>query len=316
VLFRSRALELKPSYPEAQFNRALALLATGDYPAGFEAYEARFLLAQTAVSQTTAPVWDGSSLDGKTILLHAEQGYGDAIQFARFVAPVAALGGNITVACQPALMRLFESLEGVSAVTSLDADQPPCDTHAPLASLARILRTTVTTVPADTPYLTSPDAPWSFPDANDARLRVGLAWSGSTSNKINKRRSCPPDQLLPLIETSDVAFFSLQVTADENADIPAGVTDLAPRINDFADSAAAIQGLDLVITIDTATAHLAGALGKPVLVMLSLAGDWRYLQGRSDSPWYPTMQLFRQPEVGDWESVVAAVTSALVKFQP
>jgi len=312
-----RAIKLAPDHAEAHFGRALAWLGLGNYEDGFADYEWRLKLPSAAISQTRVPTWDGSPLEGRTLLLHAEQGFGDTLQFVRFATEAAKRGGKVILACQPDLTSLLNGIEGVSQVVPMTDPPPVFDTHAPLASLPHLFGITLDTVPATTPYVPVPEAwPLEGPaERPNARCKVGLAWTGGGDNRINRRRSCPLEAMAPLLQLPDIAWYSLQVgpRSGDLQTVPAAtqVTDLSPRLNDFADTARAMAGLDLVITIDTAVAHLAGALGIPVWVMLSHGGDWRYLRQRADSPWYPTMRLFRQPEPGAWEPVIDQVRAAL-----
>ncbi|MBT5037904.1 MAG: tetratricopeptide repeat protein [Rhodospirillaceae bacterium] len=312
-----RAIALAPKNAEIHFNHALSLLTAGNYRAGFAEYEWRLKLGGGAVSHLSTPMWDGTALDGATILLHAEQGFGDSLQFIRYAPLVAEQGGRVVLACQEPLKRLLQGVAGISETVALDGPVPAFEHHATLASLAHILDVNPEKLPPAKAYVGSSEAPWQFEAPAAARLKIGIAWSGSPANKINRRRSCPVDFLTPLFGRDDIACYSLQVgPGSEDISGNGQIEDLSPRLKDFADTAAAIAGLDLVITIDSAVAHLAGALGHPVWVMLSHSGDWRYLRGREDNPWYPTMRHFRQPEPGDWAAVVSAVQDALDGFGP
>ena len=186
--------------------------------------------------------------------------------------------------------------------------------------MPHIFGATLETLPAEVPYVPVPKDAWALDARSGTRLKVGLVWSGGEKNRINRRRSCPFSALAPLFEQSDIAFYSLQLGPNasdvKNAPEGADLQDLSARISDFADTAAAIAGLDLVLTIDTGVAHLAGALGRPVWTMLSYGGDWRYLRGRADSPCYPSMRIFRQPEPGDWAGLIAEVAEALRSHRP
>ncbi|MGD9537420.1 MAG: tetratricopeptide repeat protein [Alphaproteobacteria bacterium] len=311
-----RALALDEAFHMARFNRGLARLRLGDYAAGLADYEARRALKSFPRVESRAPEWQGEPLNGRTLLLYAEQGYGDTLQFARFATAIAAGGGRVVLACQAALASLLQGMEGVAAVVPAEAPLPPHDLIAPLMSVPYRLGTTLDTVPGHAPYVPQP-APMALDGTGTAALKVGMVWAGSAANRINRRRSCPLEALAPPAGIEGVTLYSLQVgpEAARLAEVPFGarVADLAPRLGDFRDAAAAIMALDLVVTIDTAAAHLAGALGRPVWAMLSKGGDWRYLEGRADSPWYPTMRLFRQPEAGDWTAVVEAVRTALIE---
>jgi len=308
-----RALALQPEYHEARFNRGLAELKRGDFANGWADYEARRALRTFPPAPEGATEWDGEALNGRTLVLFTEQGYGDTLQFVRFAPLVAALGGKVVLACQRPLVRLLDGAPGLDRVLPIDAPLPRHDLIAPLMTVPFRLGVTLETLPVAVPYITPPPA--LTLDAPKDTLRIGIAWAGSAANRINRRRSCPLVALAPLAARDDVRLFSLQVGSEAGAlrHVPFGhkVTDLTPGLDDFRDTAAAMMGLDLVLTIDTATAHLAGALGVPVWVMLSTGGDWRYLDGRTDSPWYPTMRLFRQTGAGDWAGVIKQVCEAL-----
>jgi hypothetical protein len=266
------------------------------------------------------PLWDGSRLAEKTILLHAEQGLGDTIQFIRYAPLVKQRGGTVIVECDNSLMRLFRSCPGIDLLVAERSSLPPFNLHAPLMSLPYILKTCLNTIPASIPYLHAGDEPDSplnaILKAHDGQRRIGIVWAGSPKHQNDANRSCPLIHFQRLTEVEDVALFSLQKNEKET-----GLTlkesglnqviNLSPFLSDFADTAAAIMKLELVITVDTAVAHLAGALGKPVWVLLPFAPDWRWLLNREDSPWYPTMRLFRQRAPEDWESVFERVVSAL-----
>lgn len=308
-----RALALDPSCHDARFNRALAALKLGDYRNGWADYEARRALKGFPAVPRNAVEWHGEPLRARTILLFAEQGYGDTLQFARFASLLAAKGAHVVLACQRALVRLLEGTDGVAEVVPVDGPMPPHDYVAPLMTVPYRLGLTLETLPNKAPYLRPPEA--LDLDEPAGPLKIGIAWAGSAANRINRRRSCPVVALAPLVGRSDVTLYSLQVGSEAGAlqHVPFGnrVIDLTPRLGDFRDTASAMMALDLIVTIDTATAHLAGALGRPVWTMLSSGGDWRYLEGRSDSPWYPTMRLFRQSAPGDWAGVVASIGRAL-----
>jgi Flp pilus assembly protein TadD len=311
-----RAIAIAPDLAEAHFNRALSLLAAGDYEAGFAEYEWRLKIGGDAVTRAGLPVWDGVPLDGATILLHAEQGFGDTLQFVRYAPLVAALGGRVVLACQAPLTRLLARVEGIAETVALDGPMPDFAAHAALASLPHSLARHPGNLPAAA-YIPADPAPWTFDAPATARLKVGFAWSGRPANKINRRRSCAVQHLAPLFARGDIACYGLQI-GPAAADIAGleGIEDLSPRIGDFADTAAAIGGLDLVITIDSALAHLAGALGRPVWTILSHGGDWRYPRGAEENPWYPTMRHFRQPAPGDWPAAIGEVQRALDGFSP
>ena len=310
-----RALELGRDFPVALFNRSLLWLRKGDFVLGLPDYEHRWHLNKRR--DFGEPQWYGQPLKGAKILLYPEQGLGDTVQFLRYVSMVQAVGGQVILEVQPQIRRLAEHLPDVAQIICVGETLPPFDWHCPLMSLPLAFSTTLNTIPARVPYLTIPqevDAMRVLPGEGRG-LRVGIVWAGSPGHLRDRFRSIPLELLKPLFALEGVQFYSLQLgpAAEElkEAGAPAGVIELAPEIEDMADTAALIAHLDLVITVDTAVAHLAGALGKPVWVMLPLVPDWRWLLDREDSPWYPTMRLFRQAKLGDWTSVVEAVRSAL-----
>ncbi|NJN85700.1 MAG: tetratricopeptide repeat protein [Leptolyngbyaceae cyanobacterium SL_7_1] len=311
-----KAIALIPNNSDAHLNRGLARLFQGDLAEGFRDYEWRWRVVGGDFKPLPAfsqPQWDGSELNGKTILLWAEQGLGDTIQFIRYAQLVRHRGGRVIVECQPSLQRLLSTLPAVEQVIAQADPLPAFDTHIPLLSLPHALGTTLETVPAAVPYLQAPTPkPLTAPPGT---LKVGIVWAGNPNHRSDRHRSCPFHHLLPLLQQPGVTFYSLQVgrSADLAPHLDSLVLyDLSPELQDFADTAAAIAPLDLVITVDTAVAHLAGALGKPVWILLSYAPDWRWLLDRSDTPWYPTARLFRQPQAGDWTTVIAQVITALV----
>jgi tetratricopeptide (TPR) repeat protein/glycosyltransferase involved in cell wall biosynthesis len=319
-----QALARRPDYADAHFGAGLSLLLQGRLEQGFAEYEWRWRCPDIAVHarRCPQPQWDGGPLGGRTILLHAEQGLGDAIQFARYAPLVAARGGRVVLECQPELAALLWTLSGADQVVSRGEQLPPFDVHAPLLSLPYLLGTTLETIPAEIPYLRAdPDrvAAWAahlaMAGGGDGGLRVGLVWAGNPAHKNDRRRSLTLDALRPLARVPGVRLFALQkgTAAGQTEAPPLGMAliNLGPQLADFADTAAVIQQLDLVITVDTAVAHLAGALGRPVWVLLGSPPDWRWLWRGEDSPWYPTARLFRQERFGNWEGVIARVAAAL-----
>ena len=314
-----KALSLAADCADAHLRRAAALLLGGRFEEGWAAYEWRWKSAEhgTRIPPPPGPPWDGSSVDGGRVLLWTEQGFGDAIQFARFAPLVAARGGRVTVACSGPLMRLFGSIDAIDGIIARDGEPPPCDAQAPLMGLAGIFGTTLAAIPADVPYLAAEPAlaaKWRGRMAEPDAFKAGLVWAGNREHRNDRNRSLPVELLEPLLDVPGASFFSLQVgeAAAELTRLPAGsVRDLSPAIADFADTAAAIANLDLIISVDTAVAHLAGALARPVWVLLPFAADWRWLLNRGDSPWYPTARLFRQQAPGDWPGAIKGVREAL-----
>jgi tetratricopeptide (TPR) repeat protein/glycosyltransferase involved in cell wall biosynthesis len=313
-----RAIAQTPNYADAHLNLGLSLLMAGDLRTGFEEYEWRWRVQGPGFKPPRLfeqPCWDGSSLTGQTILLYAEQGFGDTIQFIRYAPLVAQQGGRVIVECQPALAQLLQTCSGIDQIIPAGSELPNFQVHASLMSLPRIFGTTLARVPATVPYL-APLAPPAPLKNSHLPFRVGLVWAGSATHGNDRHRSCPFTQFQAICTIDGVQFYSLQV-GDRAADLeqlgdrPISVIDLSSQLTDFAATAAVIAQLDLVITVDTAVAHLAGALGRPTWVMLAFDPDWRWMLHREDSPWYPTMRLFRQPAIGDWSSVIARIQTEL-----
>lgn len=312
-----RAVRLRPDSPEAHFTRALAALTAGDFATGWREYEWRWRckVFSTAPRDFGRPLWDGSNPAGKTFLLHAEQGWGDTLQFIRYAPLLAERGGFVSAEVPPQLARIIATAPGISQVITRGAPLPATDFHAPLMSLPGLFHTTPETIPARVPYLfPPPTSPLSLPRVPGER-RIGLVWAGGTAHQKDHLRSLPFAALLPLLQIPNCQFFSLQVgpRARDLASLPdsSAVTDLSPHLADFSDTATVIAQLDLVISVDTAVAHLAGALGKPVWMLLAFAADWRWQMDRTDSAWYPTARLFRQSQRGEWSPVIAAVAEHL-----
>jgi tetratricopeptide (TPR) repeat protein len=315
-----RAIALAPDLADAYWNRALAHLSSGAFAAGWQDYEWRWRrksgdLTPRAFSQ---PQWRGEDIRGKTILLHAEQGFGDTIQFVRYAPMVASRGGKVLLEIPDDLAPLAATMDGVAAIVSRGQSLPPFDLHCPLLSLPLAFGTTRDTVPATVPYLTAPAervATWRARLSVTDAPRVGLVWSGKPAHKNDHNRSIPLALLKRLLATPGVRFISLQKEIREGDDSAlreySHLTRLDGALTDFADTAAAIACLDLVIAVDTAVAHLAGAMGKPVWILLPAFGDWRWLNGRDDTPWYPTARLFRRPASGGWDSVIARIADEL-----
>jgi len=318
------AMELDPDYAKAPFNLAYLLLRQGRYAEGWGYLERRDWYAGLA-ALLPFPRWQGEDLTGKSLLIGCEAGHGDMIQFCRYAAQVKAAGAaRVAILCHPGLTRLFASLPGADEIIGLDQPLPegPWDYWVPPLSLPFHFHTTVDSIPAALPYLSAEPtalAHWAGVIGNgDEGLRVGLVWQGNPRFENDAERSLGSLALLaPLGGIPGVRWFSLQKGAGEAeaAHPPAGLvlTDLAPGIADFADTAAIMAHLDLVIAVDTAVAHLAGALGRPCWVLLpDFLTDWRWLAERADSPWYPgALRLFRQPAGGGWPAVIAEVKAAL-----
>ncbi|CAA7623183.1 tetratricopeptide repeat protein [Magnetospirillum sp. SS-4] len=310
------ALEIAPDEADLHWNLALVKLTGGDFAEGWREYEWRWRTPhfKPFVRRFASAPWRGESLAGRSILVHSEQGFGDALQMCRLVPMLADLGGEVTLECRTGLGRLFSTLDSRIAVVEGQAAPPPaCDLHVALMSLPLRLGLTLDTIPARVPYLGVPAGAGDFADVAAAPgIRVGLAWSGSNTRRDNGGRSFAPHDLTGL---PGARLFSLQkgdaaATASDLFDF-GRMTDLGPRLADFADTAAAIMAMDLVISADTAVAHLAGALGKPVWVPLpDPCGAFLWMLGRDDSPWYPSLRLFRQPAPGDWAGALAGLRQA------
>lgn len=320
----TRALELRPGYDRACFNRAMSRLVLGDLEEGWRDHEARWTGSEMHSGSRVLPgrEWDGrESLQGKKLLVYAEQGLGDAIQFARYATLAQGAGARVILEVHAPLVELLKDIDGVHDALPLGSALPPFDLHCPLMSLPRVFGTRLDSIPAQMPYLRSPP---EAVDAWRARLghgrgrRIGLAWSGSRTLRNDANRSIALERLAPLVHGADVVVaVQTDIRDGDRAAVSAlGIRDFARELRDFRDTAALVGALDLVISVDTAAAHLAGALGKPVWVLLPFSPDWRWLLERPDSPWYPTARLFRQPRIGDWDSVIQEVAEALGSRYP
>jgi len=312
-----RALQFDPHFEPARWNVGLLELTRGDYPNGLPKYELRFVAtSQRLPPGINRPRWDGAPLGGRTILLYAEQGLGDGWQAARYVPMVAARGGKIVIECHKAQVSLMRGLQGVVATIVSGAQRPPYDLFSPMMSLPLLFGTTIKNIPRDVPYL-KPDekrvAAWRERLSAYSGLKVGLIWNGSENPE--PLRSIALAELAPLASLSGVQYFSLQFgdAAAELKKAPAwvNIVDLSEDVADFGETAACMMNLDLVLTVDTAAAHLAGALGRPTWTLLPVSPDWRWLLDREDSDWYPTMRLFRQSRRKVWTDVVEKVGVAM-----
>jgi tetratricopeptide (TPR) repeat protein len=309
-----RGLALDPASPGAVYNLALAHLRNGEFTHGWREYESRWNFDELHLRRRNfrIPLWRGEPLNGKTILLHAEQGLGDTIQFARFVPLVAARGGRVVLEVQPPLLRLLQSLPGAESVVPRGSELPTFDCHCPLMSLPLALGTMLETIPSPEGYLSAEPAP-QYPAASN--LRIGIAWAGNPHHRGDATRSMPLEALAPLASVPGVSLISLQKGAGIEQLAPLRdclpVHDDASAHADMLETAALVQTLDLVLSVDTSIAHLAGAMAKPVWIMLPWVADWRWMEERADSPWYRSARLFRQSVPGNWASVADQIVAAL-----
>lgn len=312
-----RALRIEPDHPRVNYSRAMLYLQSGDLRRGFAEAHWQYKCEGAVEPFFSGPCWDGAPLDGRTILLHDHQGLGDMIQFIRYATMVADRGGRVLVACSRPLGRILRTCPGVVDSFFRFQDTPRYDAQRVLMSLPDLFGTTLDTIPSTVPYLSADPAEVARRReeiGGDGSFKIGIGWQGNPGHNKDRERSFRLAQYEGLARIPGVRLYSLQKGfGTEQLGAPGGrfeVTDLGSRSADMMDTAAAIANLDLVITPDTALAHLAGALGAPVWVALPYAPDWRWMLGRGDSPWYPTMRLFRQPKWGDWDAVFEQIVGA------
>jgi len=327
----ARAVELRPDYAEARWNMAQLLLGLGRYAQGWQHFEARWQLAKYARQRPAVafPQWAGEDLRGKRLFVHSEQGFGDTMQFLRYVELAAERGAQVVLHVRSELRNIAATVRGVARLGILGEPVPQCDYACAVMSLARGFGTTLETIPHNVPYLAASDAAvaaWRRRFDPDAAVNVGLVWASGISSSLGKgfvesavARSLPLAALAAGLGSARGArFYSLQKggPAAEALAPPAGLRlrDWSAELRDFVDTAALIRALDLVVTVDTSIAHLAGALAKPVWVLVNVPSSWRWLRNRADSPWYPTMRLFRQAAPGDWRAPVTEVGAALAEL--
>ena len=321
-----QAIALQPHYAQAHVNLGLTLLQLGDYRRGFAEYEWRWQTGQSTPLRCPHPQWDGSPIPARTLLIHTEQGAGDAIQFARYLPLAAQRCGRLLLVCPADLMPLCATLPGVAQLREPGTvTVAEFDTYLPLLSLPQVFGTTQATIPAVVPYFDivalrrRTDAAALPHLAPSDRPKVGMVWADSPTHPHDRHRSCALRDFAPVLQTPGITWYSLQ-TGNRSQELAQllpdiHVQDLAPSLHDFGDTALLLDQLDLVLTVDTAVAHLAGALGKPVWVLLPAVPDWRWRLAGAQTPWYPTMRLFRQTRAGDWETVIQRVTQTLVAWQ-
>lgn len=318
-----RAIALEHDFPDAHFNLGLLLLRLGRFPEGFGECEWRWRTSRFTPFKVPHPLWDGRRING-TLLVHSEQGAGDAIQFARFLPMAAELCDRLIFFCPENLFCVFESLPGIAELRGPGTVQiAEFQTYLPLLSLPRVLGTTLESIPCRIPYLTP--APRSVdlgpPPLANPRLKVGIAWAGSPTHQNDRHRSCRPGDFAPLFALPDVAFYSLQMGPQaaelkEPGPWSGRLVDLGDRLADYACTAAVLEQLDLLIVVDTSVLHLAGALGRPAWTMISARGDWRWMLDRDDTPWYPAIRLFRQARLDDWAELFGRAAKALAQWSP
>jgi tetratricopeptide (TPR) repeat protein len=318
-----RAAEAAPDNPQIRWNRALSELALGDYAHGWGDFEARWEGCENLRDAYDKPVdraWRGEAIAGKRVLLWAEQGFGDTLQFIRFAGEVARRGATVIVEAQPQLVAVLRSVPGITTIVGRATDLPEYDLHCPLMSLPHRLGLTLQALPVAESYIAADPAraqPWSTRLQAYAQSRVGLVWAGRSRPgavdlaAIDARRSVTLQQLSPILAVPGIDLFSLQKDKPEGEAMDAHCIDFSSEWKDFADTAAFIANLDLVISVDTAVAHLAGAMGKPVWLLNRFDSCWRWLRDRDDSPWYPKLRQFRQPKPGDWVTPVQRAAAAL-----
>lgn len=307
-----QVISAHPENAEAQWNAGVVRLLLGDYQRGWEGYEWRFKQREAKPRHFDRPLWDGSDCDGATILIHTEQGFGDAIQFIRYAKAVAERGGRVVVECQEALRGILRTAPGVHRVVARGQESIPHDWHIPLMSLPRVFATTLETIPGDVPYIAAPEIPPPEEMLRASGLRVGVAWAGNPNHKNDRNRSMAPAELTILAAVPGVKWFSLQKDAAAPGSFPA--VDLSAYMGDWSATAALVRRLDLVVAVDTAVAHLSGALGGTVWTLLPFVPDWRWGLVGDRTPWYPTMQLFRQETPGDWRAVLKRVADQLSRL--
>ncbi len=311
------ARQVAPDIPVPVLNEGIAALALGDYAAGWKDFAARWELPAYAKFKRSfpKPYWNGEDLSGKTLFLIAEQGFGDSLQMSRYVPILSGLGATIVIEAPPALTRLLRLMKHSPCVIRNGEEIPAFDFYCSMMDIPRVLGTTLATIPSFGPYLFADDTEvkaYSALHPRKSSRRIGLCWAGRSSHENDCNRSLAFTELSPLLAMDDIEWVSLQrVVSDYDAPLLSAsvVANWGKDFDDFSAAAAAMMTLDLVITVDTAIAHLAGALGKPVWILLPFYADWRWLTLREDSPWYPTARLFRQKNRKDWASVIARISS-------
>lgn len=317
-----RAASIRPDFAWAHVNLAMEAMLLGDVKRGRQEYEWRYGIPELSPGCGDRPLWDGHALKHETLLVRAEQGAGDTLQFARYLPGAKERASHVVMECQRGLRALLQAANpGIEVVERVEGGVDsvvPCDFVVGLLSLPRVLQAEPDALADAVPYLRADEGRreiWAARLTGGKAKRVGIVWAGSPTHRNDKNRSCSLADFAALADVPGLSYYSLQKgDAAKQAEAPPeglDVVDLSGELHDFADTAAALACLDLVITVDTSTAHLAGALGTPVWTLLPFSPDWRWMLDRSDSPWYPSMRLFRQPKPGDWQSVFADVAAAL-----
>lgn len=322
------ALRVKPEFPQARYNLGIEELTCGNFAEGWSLYESRFDCSELNLQRRAAGRrWQGEPLRERKIFVFAEQGLGDTIQFARYLPRLVDMGAAVAFECQPELMSLlkpmFASIPEILVFPRGSMEPNNGDFYASLLSLPRCLGTDLSTIPSMHAYLQPKDSAvqaWAGVMGEVAKPRIGVCWAGSKKHNNDRNRSIPLEQFMGIADGVSASFIGLRKEPPSEAsgksptDLWPSLRDVAPQFVDFSETAACISQLDLVVTVDTSVAHVAAAIGKPVWLLLPYVPDWRWLLGRDDSPWYPSMRLFRQPQLGDWRSVLVNVNVALQEF--
>jgi len=312
----TKSLDSKPNVTDVLWDRSLTRLAMGDFARGWAEYEVRWRLKQNPQRHFPFPLWEGQESPTLSLLVHHEQGLGDTIQFCRFLPLLARRLKRVVFECPSELTKLIECLPGIEIV-AVGRELPSCDYHVPLLNVPRYLKTDLANIPAEIPYLRAPagaEAP-TFHRPAGTKLAIGVAWAGKSTHNNDKNRSTDLEHFLCLADLPGVTLYSLQKglrTADlQTVGAQTLIEDLGSKLRDFAETTALLPKLDLVIGVDTAIVHLGGAVGVPTFALIPFTPDWRWMNGREDTPWYPTVRLFRQPQPGDWDPVFARVREAV-----
>lgn len=319
IEFFNLALEANPEQAETHYNKSHALLLNGNFKEGFDEYEWRIKRKDFILKELKKPFLSNQSVEGKRILVHDEQGLGDSIQFVRYLAPLKKAGAYVIYECDSRLLSIFHNLPFIDEIyfrNQLSEDEIDYDYHIPLLSLPKYFNTALETIPCEVPYIKADEAlsgEWKKVIGIHPLYKVGIVWAGNPKHTGDKKRSCPLNEFSPIFSVEGIRIYSLQMNfgLEQIQECKLPLIDLAPYINSFADTAAAIDNLDLIITVDTSTAHLAGAMGKKAWLIIPHLPDWRWLLDRDDSPWYPSMKIFRQDTPGSWAAVFSKITVQL-----